>query len=115
MKITIPVILQKMLPRVDKSWVLSFETRELFGKDIENLANRLGTEGWIVHSPNDDITVKDVPEVQADAGLEGKTPSQRLRSVLRVYWEQSGKSTSWEQFYLDQMERLIEAVKNKLD
>lgn len=114
--ITLPVIFQKMQPRVDKSWVLSFETRELFGKDVEVLANRLGTEGWIVHSPNDDIAVSDIPEITADAGLEGKSPSQRLRNSLYVLWEQKGKPGGvFDPYYLNQMERLVETIKNKLE
>lgn len=115
-KISLPVIFEKMTPRKDKSWKLEFETRELFGDDVRELAERLGTEGYIVHSPNDDIEEKDVPEVIADSGLEGKSPSQRLRNVLYVMWEQQGKpGGTFDPYYLSQMERLIETVKSRLE
>lgn len=113
---TFPAIFLKMTPRVDKSWKLEFETRELFGKDIEQLANLLGAEGWLAYSPNDDITMADIPEVVADSGMEGKTPSQRLRNSLYVLWDQRGKpSGKFDPWYLGQMENLIETVKSKLE
>lgn len=115
-KISLPVIFNKMTPRADKSWKLEFETRELFGKDVQELADRLGSEGWIVHSANDDIELADIPEVTADAGLEGKTPSQRLRNSLYVLWEQRGKPTGdFDTYYLNQMNRLIETIKSRLE
>lgn len=113
--ITLPTIFNKMTPRVDRSWKLEFETRELEGRDIEELANRLGTEGWVAHSVNDDLTANDVPEVEADAGMEGKTPSQRLRNSLYVLWKQSETKEPFETYYLNQMERIIEQVKSRLD
>lgn len=113
--VSLPVIFQKMNPRVDRSWVLSFETRELFGKDVEELANRLGTEGYIVHSANDDITAKDVPIGNANSGLDGKSPSQRLRNALYVLHSQSDSKLTFEVYYASQMERLIESVKSRLE
>jgi hypothetical protein len=105
-----------MHPLKDKSWKLTFETRELYGKDIEELANRLGTEGYIVHSANDDITESDVPEVNADSGLEGKSPSQRLRGSLYRLWESRGKpSGSFDLWYLAQMGKLTDSVKAKIN
>lgn len=114
-KISLPVILEKMQPLVDRSWKLTFATRELYGKDIEELANRLGTEGYIVHSTNDDIAMSDIPEVNADSGLEGKSPSQRLRNVLYVLWQQNGSKGSYDVYYITQMERLIDSVKARLE
>ena len=85
------------------------------GKDIEELANRLGTEGYIVHSTNDDIAMSDIPEVNADSGLEGKSPSQRLRNVLYVLWQQSGSKGNYDVYYITQMERIIDSVKARLE
>lgn len=114
--ISLPVIFEKMQPLVDRSWKLTFATRELFGKDVEELANRLGSEGWIVHSANNDIETADIPEITADAGLEGKTPSQRLRNSLYVLWEQRDKpGGDFDTYYLSQMNRLIESIKSKLE
>lgn len=114
--VSLPVIFTKMTPRVDRSWKLEFETRELIGKSIETLADRLGTEGYIVHSPNDDLSDTDIPAGQADSGMEGKSPSQRMRAVLYVLWGQNGKpGGSFDSFYQARMESLIEQVKSKLE
>ena len=45
---------------------------------------------------------------------ERKTPSQRLRGCLFRLYEQRGKNGDFEIFYRAQMERIIDAVKNKL-
>lgn len=46
----------------------------------------------------------------------GKTPSQRLRGVLFVRWEQLGRPTNdFEHWYSMAMEKLIDSIKEKLD
>lgn len=47
---------------------------------------------------------------------DGKSPSQRLRSVMFIWWEQQGRpGEDFEQFYRMKMERVIESVKGKLE
>ena len=47
---------------------------------------------------------------------EGKTPSQRLRAVLYVWWEQKYQGTiSFDDFYKKHIEKIIEGVKIKLE
>ena len=45
-----------------------------------------------------------------------KTPSQRLRTVLYIYWEQNFKNKypEFEDYYLKQMESITKQFKNKL-
>lgn len=53
---------------------------------------------------------------QVNKDLESKTPSQRLRNVLYVWWEQStDKSIDFDTFYRQKMETFIELVKRKLE
>lgn len=114
--ILLPAIFTKMTPRKDKSWKLEIETRELQGDEVRIMAERLGTEGYWANSPNDDITEADIPDTEADSGLEGKSPSQRLRNALYVLWEQSGRPTgSFEVFKAAQYEKFIEVIKGKLE
>lgn len=44
-----------------------------------------------------------------------KTPSQRLRAVLFVLWEQKGKDGDFESYYRSKMETIIESLKGKLE
>lgn len=115
--VVLPAIFTKMTPRVDKSWKLEFETRELLGQDIKDWAERLGGEGFLVYGVNDSQTLHEaVPEKPAHSGMDGKTPSQRLRGALYVLWEQRGKpADSFELYYASKMEKLIETVKNELE
>lgn len=57
----------------------------------------------------------DVPEGNAPENRGEKTPSQRLRAVLYVWWEQQGKQGGdFEFFYRQHMEKLIDHIKEKL-
>ena len=47
---------------------------------------------------------------------DGKTPSQRLRAVLYVYWKQhKQEELEFDIFYLRHMNNMIEKIKEKLD
>jgi hypothetical protein len=57
--------------------------------------------------------VGDVKEVKGE--FDRKTPGQRLRAVLFVYWQQVKSAKSFDDFYLEQMETLIDSFKAKLE
>lgn len=47
---------------------------------------------------------------------DGKSPGQRLRATMFIWWEQLGRpNDDFEIFYRQKMERLIDMVKAKLD
>lgn len=46
---------------------------------------------------------------------DGKTPAQRLRAALFVWWEQQKRSDDFEVFYRMNMEKLIDLIKSKLE
>lgn len=112
--IQIPVIVDDMKPMKDRSWKLRFETRDLSGEDVSLLANALQGEGWLVFSPNQEVTVSDIPTEVADAGV--KSPAARLRARLYIYW-QATKSTDdkdFESFYRTKVEQFIEVIDSKI-
>lgn len=115
MKVLLPAQLTKVASRSDRSYALTFSTRELRGGEAAILLDELQKEGWLLYSPNEDLTETDVPKEKAQAGLGTKTPSERLRSVLYIFWEQSGKQGTFEDYYRVQMEKIIEYVKEKLN
>ena len=57
--------------------------------------------------------VGDVKEIKGE--FDSKTPGQRLRAVLFVWWQQLGKAGEFDRFYLEHMEKLIEHIKLKLE
>lgn len=47
---------------------------------------------------------------------DGKTPHQRLRAVIFIWWEQEGRPMQdFEVFYRMKMEKIIDVVKGKLE
>jgi hypothetical protein len=103
-----------MRPRADRSWKLSFETRELTGDEVKLLADNFQGQGWLVFKPNEEsVSLSEIPDVDAEAGIE--SPSSRLRKRLWVLWKQRGKRESFDTFYLDQMQKFMEYVESKLE
>lgn len=47
--------------------------------------------------------------------LDNKTPSQRMRSVIFIWWKQSGEQEDFDTFYRTKMEMLIDKIKDKLE
>lgn len=110
--ILIPVVVNNLNPRKDKSWRIGFETaRELSGEEVKILIDHFQGEGWLQFSPNDDIPPP--PDDPADAGV--KSYSQRLRSHLYAFWKQEGGGGSFQGFYGNYMEKLLENIRERLD
>lgn len=115
--IVFPAILTSIKSRADNSWALTFSTRELKGKEASEMIDMLMLEGYLafVQSASPEDAHITVPEIKPDAGMDNKSPSQRLRSVLYVLWEQGGSQGTFESFYLSKMEQIIDTVKSKLE
>lgn len=102
-----------MNPRGDRSWKLTFETRELTGDEVKVLADHYQGEGWLVFKPNSDgLEIGEVPKGNAEAGT--KSQSSRLRAVIYLDWKQHGSKGDFEAFYRTYYEKLIEYAKTRL-
>lgn len=55
--------------------------------------------------------------IQVKNKVDGKTPSQRLRSVLYVLWSQTKKpgDQDFELFYTQKINSIVEKIKERLD
>lgn len=115
MKIILPVQLNPISRRKDKSVKLSLETRELTPEETLTLMSIEGMEGWMCLAPNQEEL--EVPEEQAE--VEGKSVSQRIRSALYVLYKQRTEKGEYiglfENFYKTQQEKYLEFIKSKLD
>lgn len=111
--VSVPAQVVDLKPRADKSWKMSFETRELAGEDVKILADNFQGEGWLLFKPNGLIVPEEIPLDQADSGA--KSQSQRLRDVIFVLWKQKGGKGDFETFYRVYVERLVDYVKSKLE
>ncbi len=117
MKVTLPVSLNPISRRKDKSVKLGFETRELSPEETLTMMAMEGEEGWMVFSSNNDIKEEEIPEANADLGQ--KTQSTRIRACLyKLYMQETQKQTyigTFENYYKDKTEKYIEFLKEKIN
>lgn len=114
MTLKLPVIVLPPGLKVDGSATVKLATRELTNEQVGQLRDMRNLEAWCLISPNP-IQNEDIPTEPSE--VEQKTPSQRLRAVLYVWWSQSTESTrgTFNEFYNRKMEEVIEHFKSKLD
>ena len=111
-KISLQVIFNSIRSRKDGSLGISLETPEL---TVEQKVEVMKLQNEILQAVFIPIDNPDVPEYKINTDLEQKTPAQRLRGALYVMWEQTNPQTSFEEFYKEKMEKIIEAVKRNLE
>ena len=101
--------------KVDGSIKITSVTRELPGSDAAELLNLRGKEIWqLIDAGETNLTAEAIPQEAPKPGVGSKTPSQRLRAVIFVWWQQEGKDGDFEVFYNSKMEQLIDFCKAKL-
>ena len=114
-KLIFPAQINPPRLRKDGSASVSFDTRELTAEEIFTIMAMRHTEGWLTFSPNADEV--EIPEERAE--LDEKSASERLRSVIFVWYKQqveAGKFVGlFETFRKEKMEKIIEGVKSKLE
>jgi hypothetical protein len=115
--VKLPAIFAGIQSKVDRSYKLTFLTRELHGEDAAVLLKFNQSECWLLVAPTEDaIDSVDVPDYKPETGTVTKTPSQRLRACLFVAWKQAGEpGNGFEDYYGWQMERILDSIKQKLD
>jgi len=116
--IVINAILESFRSLKDKTIKLSFETQEPTAEQIQAIANSSQKYGYLIFSgtklTNEQLDAID--KAKNDLYDSSKTPSKRLRNVLYVWYEQDNKGyKTFEDYYLYQMERIINNVKDKLE
>lgn len=105
--------------KVDGGLSLRFVTKELTPDEKLTALEYQNTYGWVLFRENE-FTPEDVPDKDAEDD-EAKSPSTRLRNVLYVYWEQRVKThrarfcPDFQTFYRQELEKIIETVKDKLE
>lgn len=112
--LTVPAQVTGMNPRADRSWTLKFETRELQGEEVKILADNYQGAGWLLFKPNPDsaIELSEIPETDADAGIE--SPSVKLRKRIFLLWDQQGRQGSFDNFYLTTIQKFMEFIESRL-
>jgi len=107
-----PAILDGLSPLKDGSMSVRFHTQELTDAEKLTLLNFHQKFGYLLFAENQ-FDDKDIPK--EDASDDTKKPSQRLRSVIFVFWKQQGSIGDFDQFYNKKMEFIISEYKKRLE
>lgn len=109
----VPVLVTGLNPKADRSWTMKFETRELTGEEVALLADNYQGEGWLIFSPNEKIAAEEIPTEAAEAGV--KSPAQRLRARVYIYWKQHVGKGDFESYWRTWVSRKIDQIDEQLD
>ena len=114
------VTLDRANRKKDKSVSLTFVTQlEQSSSQFMEIDEKIGDAGVLFFKPNGNLTKEEIKELEnTEIEVEGKSKSQRLRSVLYVYFEQNfttSTNANFNEFYASEMERIIEHYKSKLE
>jgi hypothetical protein len=117
MKFTLPVQLNPISRRKDRSVKLSFETRELTPSELISLMSFEGAEMWLLlASVEAEIAPESVPNTKPELGIKSRT--ERLRDILFVWFKQSVADQTFvgdfETFLNLKLDSIIDGVKTKL-
>jgi len=112
MNIQLPACLTSYRDKVDGSAGLTFSTRELTDQEIVTLRQFRMKEGWLLFKENA-FSEADIPDEEAP--VEGKSSSQRLYNVLYKVWKERNIGGDFEVWRRQQMEKVIDIYKAKLD
>jgi hypothetical protein len=109
------LIINSIRSKKDKSLGFSAETPELTPEEAIEFMQLQGTNLIALLEPTD----FKVDEIKIKADLDLKTPSERLRSVIYVYFkklQEQGKSIGdFRDFYDLKMEKLINIIKTSIE
>lgn len=110
-----PTIVDKITTLKDGSLKIVLETSELEDDVVSILMSMRNRQVFCALKNTklkpDELDIKEMPvEFKND-----KSQSQRLRSVLYVFWEQNRPTTDFETFYKRKTDEFIDLIKGKLN
>ena len=117
MKLVIAGTLENISTRVDGTVKITFGSQEIDNDSAGKLFSLRGKYCKFLLSDSEITEAEEnlIDSEKIDASSNKKSPSQRLRSVLFLLWEQSGRTIEFKDYYKAEIERMIEGVKEKLD
>jgi hypothetical protein len=110
------VTLDRASRKKDRSVSLTFVTQlEQTSEEFMEIDSLINTNGVIYFKGGETLTSEEINAIDSsDIPVEGKTKSQKLRNVLYVLSQQENIE-DFKEFYANEMERIIEHYKNKLE
>lgn len=115
-KLVLSATLENLSTRADGTIKISLGTQELANDDAGALFQFRGKFIKVLLSDSEITKMQEeVIDTEKMVAPQGKSRAQRLRAVLYRYHEQIKDDRTFDQFYEDKMEELIEHFKKKLE
>lgn len=113
MKSPFEAYVSKVMTMADNTIRIQLDTQEMSAEKMSELFQLKGKLGW-AFIKDDYITPEEteIPLTAPKARSGERTQSQRLRAALFKVWETSGIPVDFEIYYQEQMEHIINKVKN---
>jgi hypothetical protein len=117
MGILIQAQIEAISTRKDKTVKLTIGSQELPNAKAGELFSMQNSIVNLYLSNNliQDEMMAEIDKVSIDTIDKEKSPSKRLKAVLYVWWEQSDKIGTFDEFYRIKMEEIITHFKSKLE
>lgn len=110
----VPSTIANLRTLADNTLRIQVDCQELPPEQMTEVFRLKGRLGWFVFSENV-LNQSDIPEESAPEFKGDKSPSQRLRAALYVYWEKcTGKQQTFKAFYESWVEQKIGNIKDHL-
>ena len=116
-KLLTTVTLDRLNRKKDRSISITFITQtEKTSEELMEMDKLLNDSGVLYFKSNGQLTKEEIKELDnVEIEVEGKSKSQRLRSVLFILWQQEGEKGTFNDFYAERMEKLITQIKDRLN
>jgi len=114
--ILLPAELSSYRPKKDKSFSVTFNTRELTPNEVLDINNLMGSYCYLAIKENeiDNAELEILRELKTDLDT-GKSPSQRMRNVLYILFNQDNEGyENFKDYYEHKMNVFIESLKNRI-
>lgn len=109
-----PSTIMKISTTSDRGLRLVIDTQELSPEENSKLFLMDKKEGWLLFKPNN-FQIEDIPKNNAKVHSKDlKTPGQRYRATLYVYWKQKINNGDFNKWYELFIEDQINKIKEQL-
>lgn len=109
-----PAIISKIETMSDKTLRLRIDTQEMTNEEKSDIFSLHDKFVYLFFGDNLEYkpSFADLPPIVLEDNE--KSPSERLRAVLFVYWKEKGIKEDFDVFYRKYINKVIESVKEKL-
>lgn len=113
----VPAELSKATTMAHRSLRIVFDSQEnLTDEQMAKIMALHSKIGWLAFLPEDRkidaLDIVSLPQITWEK--DEKSPGQRLRAALFIYWQQNKHTKTFSTFYEQQMEKYINNIKEKL-